>query len=98
MQILEELVKTFRSGMENYFIKNQRKVIFDEQQKIEIVHHIHEGIGENARSKARASHRGRESTYQKLSERFFWHGMVNDVKNYIKNCENCQRQSVSLKL
>ena len=43
------------------------------------------------------SHRDRESTYQKLSERFFWHGMVNDVKNYIKNCENCQRQSNTFK-
>ena len=44
-----------------------------------------------------ASHRGCESTYQKLSERFFWHGMVNEVKNYIKNCENCQRQSNTFK-
>ena len=44
-----------------------------------------------------ASHLGRESTYQKLSERFFWHGMVNDVKNYIKNRENCQRQSNTFK-
>ena len=44
-----------------------------------------------------ASHRGRESTYQKLSEIFFWHGMVNDVKNYIKNCENCQHQSNTFK-
>ena len=79
------------------FYKKSRKVIFDEQQKIEIVHDIHEGIGENARSKAMASHRGRESTYQKLSERFFWHGMVNDVKNYIKNCKNCQRQSNTFK-
>ena len=58
------------------FYKKSRKVIFYEQQKIEIVHDIHEGIGENARSKTMASHRGRESTYQKLSERCFlaWNG------------------------
>ena len=79
------------------FYKKSRKVIFDEQQKIEIVHDIHEGIGENSRSKAMASHRGRESTCQNLSERFFWHGMVNDVKSYIKNCENCQHQSNTFK-
>ena len=67
------------------FYKKSRKVIFDEQQKIEIVDDIHEGICENTRSKAMASDRGRESPYQKLSEKIFWHGMVNDVKNYIKN-------------
>ena len=94
----------FRRTCENFsikdrelFYKKSRRIIFHEQQKIEIVHDIHEGIGENARSKAMASYRGRESTCQKLSERLFWHGMVNDVKNYIKNCENCQRQSNTFK-
>ena len=49
----------FRRTCKNFSIKNgelfykkSRKVIFDEQQKIEIVHDIPEGIGENARSKA----------------------------------------------
>ena len=42
--------------MENYL--KSRKVFFDEQQKTEIDHDIHKGIGENARSKAMASHRG----------------------------------------
>ena len=32
------------------FYKKSRKVIFDEQQKIEIAHDIHEGIGENAKN------------------------------------------------
>ena len=53
------------------FYKKSRKVTFDEQQKIEIVHDMHEGIGENGRSTAMASCRGRDLTYQKLSERFF---------------------------
>ena len=34
------------------FYKKSRKVIFDEEQKIEIVHDIHEGIGENASENA----------------------------------------------
>ena len=56
------------------FYKKSRKFIFDEQQKIEIVHDIHEGIGENAMSKAMASHRGREST--KVERKIFlaWNG------------------------
>ena len=79
------------------FYKDSRKVIFEAKQQSEIIQDIHEGIGENSRSKAMASHRGRESTYEKVSERFFWFGMVNDVKAYIKRCENCQRQTNTFK-
>ena len=43
-------------------------------------------------AKALAAHRGRESTYQKNSERFFWHGMIEDIKEYIKICKSCQQQ------
>ena len=43
-------------------------------------------------AKALAAHRGRESTYQKISERFFWHGMIEDIKEYIKTCKSCQQQ------
>ena len=31
-------------------------------------------------AKALAAHRGSESTYQKISERFFWHGMIEDIE------------------
>ena len=44
------------------------------------------------KGKVMATHRGTESTYQKISERFFWHGMIDDVKYYIKTCRNCQQQ------
>ena len=29
---------------------------------------------------------------KKKSEIFYWHGMVDDVKNYIKTCQKCQHQ------
>ena len=41
-------------------------MIFEAKQQGEMIHDIHEGIGENSRSKDMASHRGRESTYEKL--------------------------------
>ena len=43
-------------------------------------------------AKALAAHCGRESMYQTLSERFFWHDMIEEIKEYIKICKNCQRQ------
>ena len=42
--------------------------------------------------KALAAHRGHESTYQKMSERIFWHGMIEDIKEYIKICKSGQQQ------
>ena len=47
---------------------------------------------DNSMAKALAAYRGRESTYQKISERFFWHGMIEDIKEYIKICKSGQQQ------
>ena len=33
---------------------------------------------------AMSSHLGRTSTYQKVSSRFYWYTIVNDVADYIK--------------
>ena len=49
-------------------------------------------IGDNSKAKPLVVHRGRECTYQKISERFFWHGMIEDIKEYIKICKSCQQQ------
>ena len=38
-----------------------------------------------------ASHRGRESTYEKISGRFCWHNMINDVREFFVKCDECQR-------
>ena len=38
------------------------------------------------------SHRGRDSTYSKISKRFFWYSVYIDVESYVKSCENCQKQ------
>ena len=72
--------------------KEKRRVVFEVERRTAIIHDVHEGIGDNSMAKALAAHRGRESTYQKVSERFFWHGMIEDIKEYIKICKSCQQQ------
>jgi len=72
--------------------KEKRRVVFEEDRMPAIIHDVHERIGDNSMTKALAAHRGRESSYQKISERFFWYGMIDDVKKYIKFCKNCQQQ------
>ena len=36
-------------------------------------------------------HLGRDKTYQKIAERFFWKTLWGDVTKYIRHCETCQR-------
>ena len=38
------------------------------------------------------AHQGIENTYQKFKERYYWPGMRNAVKHYIKGCDECQRR------
>ena len=77
--------------------KEKRRVVFEVERRTAIIHDVHEGIGDNSMAKALAAHRGRESTYQKISERFFWHGMIEDIKENIKVCKSCQQQGKSLR-
>lgn len=36
-------------------------------------------------------HLGRDKTLTKISERHYWLGMVEDVKNFCKSSDKCQR-------
>ena len=72
--------------------KEKRRVVFEVQRRTTTIYDVHKGIGTNSMTKALAAHRGCESTYQKISERFFWHGMIEDIKEYIKICKSCRQQ------
>jgi hypothetical protein len=37
-------------------------------------------------------HFGIENTYGKIKEKFYWKGMLEDIKQYIKYCDVCQRR------
>ena len=67
-------------------------MIFEESRKQSAIHDVHEGISDRPEPVALSGRCGRESTYQKISERFYWHDVVDDVKNYIKTCQKCQHQ------
>ena len=36
-------------------------------------------------------HFGRDKTLAKISERYYWLGMVKDVQEYCRSCDQCQR-------
>ena len=82
----------FTKACKKFTIADGHILIFEESRKQSIIHDVHGVISDSPEAVALSGYRGRESTYQKISERFYWHGMVDDVKNYIKTCQKCQYQ------
>src|SRR6266487_1608673 len=54
----------------------------DETDAILFMTHNHETGG----------HFGMETTYNKIADRYYWKGMYDDTKKYIKCCDVCQRR------
>ena len=89
----------FRKECKNFSIvnghlmyKEKRRVMFEVEGTTAIIHNVHKGTEGNSMAKALAAHHGRESTNQKISKQFFWHGMIEDIKEYLKVCKSCQQQ------
>ena len=89
----------FRKGVKNFtlvdgqmFYKNTRLVIISRDEQLSVIKDIHAGLGKYPHSKALASHRGRDATYEKIIARFYWHNIMTDVDTFIKECEQCQKQ------
>ena len=59
------------------------KVVTD-RQKTQVLEGYHS-------SELGGGHFGRDKTLAKVSERYYWLGMVHDVKNFCKTCDKCQR-------
>ena len=78
--------------------KEKRLVITSKERQQCIIHDVHEGLGSVPKARAMAAHRGRETTYQKIAERFFWYNIVNDVLDYIKKCDTCQKHKAMPKV
>src|SRR5947209_1885106 len=54
----------------------------DETETVMYMVHNHEMGG----------HFGIDATYNKIAERYYWKGMYEDTKEYVKFCDNCQRR------
>ena len=63
------------------------------QQQLEII----KDVCQSTHSKAMACHKGRDSTYSKIYEHFFWYSIYKYAESYIKSCENSQKQDLKLK-
>ena len=89
--------RKFSVASGQFLYDKTRLVVANREEQLQIIKDVHEGLGEDSRAKAMASHRGRDTTYQKVSDRFYWHNMVKMVDEYVKACGECQRHGKSLK-
>ena len=69
----------------------KRLFIKDKERQMGIIRDVHWGIGDSKHSKAMALHRGKNTTYDKIAHRFFWHNIAADVNEYDISCEQCQK-------
>ena len=71
--------------------KENKLVIKDRSRQLEIVRDVHRGLGDSEHPKALSAHIGKNTTYEKISARFFWYNISADVVDYIRKCEQCGR-------
>ena len=38
-------------------------------------------------------HLGRDKTLEKICTRFFWKSMTDDIREYVQQCDKCQRMN-----
>src|SRR5947199_10744166 len=62
--------------------KTLRVLKEDETDAILFMTHNHETGG----------HFGVDTTYNKIADRYYWKGMYDDIKGYVKSCDTCQRR------
>lgn len=89
----------FRRQTKSFFVsnevlfhkKNSVRVIFDEDERKQILKMVHEGSEDSIEAIALSSHRGRDATINLLNQRCYWPSITSDVKSYIKECDKCQK-------
>ena len=92
------LKSNFRRATRKYPFKDghlfykKRIVINDRNRQMEIIRDVHSGIEISKHSKAMTSHRGKNLMYEKIAQRSFWHNISNDISDFVKKCEQCQKQ------
>jgi hypothetical protein len=60
-----------------------RRVVGLKEQRLAIIREIHDEVG----------HRGKQSTFEQVRRRYQWKGLYEDVVEYVKRCEECQRRA-----
>lgn len=82
-EVLSRILQTKFKHSEIKFVKCNKilKDITNETQKEQIIQRCHEGI---------TNHRGIKEIYEELKELYYWPNMMQQIQQFINNCEPCQ--------
>ena len=67
------------------------KVITDEQLQGDIIKIMHEGLGDTLASTSVGGHVGQNKTRDKITARYYWPKIMEQVAQYISACPACQK-------
>ena len=84
--------KTFSIIHGQLIYNNTMLFISSIEQQYIMISHVHKGLGHDPKAKAMASHCGRDSAIQEISNKFFWQNTKGNFKEFIKKCGKCQKQ------
>ena len=65
-------------------VKSKRQWISDKKKQKQVLQYLHD-------DSAGGCHFGRDKTRDKVSRRYFWHAQFDDIDEYIKTCDKCQK-------
>ena len=60
-----------------------RRVVDPPDERNQIIQSLHDESG----------HRGKNGTFTKVSQRYWWENLYRDIKDYVKTCSECQRRA-----
>ena len=53
---------------------------------------MHAGVSGTLQSQSTGGHSGINKTRQKLMRCYYWKGMTDDINEYVRTCDKCQRK------
>ena len=86
--IIERIFRThFGKGNFKITVCSGEVQIPAEEQRSEIIRESHDStVG---------GHKGENKTLARVRERFYWKGMRNEIREYVKTCETCQKRKLT---
>lgn len=85
-------------GDDRYILKNNLLYLADiESPRLVIPKALHQMILHLGHSIPWSGHLGQQKTYERVSQRFYWPKMYQDVQEYCKTCSECQMVAPVLK-
>ena len=65
-------------------MRDRRVKVLQQRQVIPLLYTMHE--------EPTARHNSAKKMFQQIHERYYWPKMFEDIRGYVKTCDNCQRR------